>query len=100
LLVFTKLLLIFAIIMMVAGVAAYYTGYHFSGNSSLVYYPGVGGSPSVSANNYIQNGNTTIKYLGILMIAVGVLFLAGAMINQAFMITDKYHNLKYSKPLH
>jgi hypothetical protein len=99
LLLFTKLLIIFALILLIVGAAVYYTGYHFSGNPYLRYYPAAG-TPSASSFNFVQNGNTTIKYLGIFMIVLCMIFLAIAVINQILRISEKYHHLKYSKPLH
>ncbi len=98
-LVFTKLLILFAAILLVAGSVVYFMGYHISGNASLNYYSSAS-SPSAASNNFVQNGTTTIKYLGIFMVLVGIVFLICAAVNESMKLSQKFHHLKYSKPLH
>ena len=98
-LVFTKLLIIFGIILLIIGVGVFYMGYKFSGNTTLNYYY-TGSSQNNASQNFVQNGNTTIKFFGIFMIVIGVIMFIVAAINQSLRLSEKYHHLKYSKPLH
>ncbi len=102
-LVFTKLLLIFAVMLLIFGVVIYYIGYHFSGNTSLNYYPKNQSSNFSSPqqySNFIQNGSTTIKYFGTFLLLFFFIFVLGAGINEYFRFSDKLHHLKKQKPLH
>jgi uncharacterized membrane protein len=93
-LVFTKLLIIFAAMAIIFSAAFYYVGYYFSGNTTLKYYP------TGSTNNFVQNGATTVKYFGIFMFILGVISLIGAAVNEHLRLSDKLHLLKKSRPLH
>lgn len=93
-LVFTKLLVIFAAMLLIFSVAFYFTGYYFSGTTSLVYYP------SGSSYNFIQNGATTLKYFGIFLSLIGLIAIIGATINEHLELSAKLHHLKKFKPLH
>ncbi|HIH50046.1 MAG: hypothetical protein ABSE71_02935 [Candidatus Micrarchaeaceae archaeon] len=101
-LVFTKLLMIFAVILLVIGAITYMAGYSLSGTPSLSYYLVKNQSlnPTAASNNFMQNGMTTLKYFGIFMVALCVIFLACAAVNERLKLSQKFHHLKYSKPLH
>lgn len=93
-LVFTKMLVIFAVMLLAFGACLYYIGYYFSGNASLNYYL------SGSTYNFIQNGSTTLKYFGIFMSVIAVLAFVSASVNEHMRLSEKLHHLKRSRPLH
>lgn len=93
-LVFTKLLLIFAIMLIIFSISMFFIGYYFSGTAALVYYN------KGSTYNFIQNGSTTLKYLGIFLTVIGLIAIIGATINEHMRLSEKLHHLKKGRPLH
>ena len=101
-LVFTKLLILSAIILLVVGAIVYLIGYNMSGNASFNYYTSRNqtSNSTAASSNFVQNGLTTLKYLGIFMVAIGVILLICAAENERLKLSQSFHHLKYSKPLH
>ena len=101
-LVFTKLLIIFAVILLVIGTITYIVGYDLSHTASLNYYLSKNqpSSPTAASTSFVQNGLTTLKYFGVFMVAICIIFAAFAAVNEKLKLSQKFHHLKYSKPLH
>ncbi len=102
-LVFTKLLILSAIILLIIGAAVYLAGYGMSGNTSIKYYKVSSGQPAnstVASSNFVQNGWITLKVLGLFMLSIGLIFILCAAVNEKLKLSQKFHHLKYSKPLH
>ena len=100
-LVFTKLLIIFAVLLLLLAIGLYVSGYYISGNLSLRYYPKpTSASPSTASYDFVQNGATTLKYMGIFLMALFVIGIIGALVNEHLRLSEKLHHLKRSRPLH
>lgn len=100
-LVFTKLLMIFSILLLILAALLYVAGYYIAGNFSLKYYQkSPAGNSSIASYDFVQNGATTLKYMGILLGVLFCLGIAGAAVNEHLRLSEKLHHLKRSKPLH
>jgi hypothetical protein len=100
-LVFTRLLIIFSVFLLIFGIVLYSAGYYISQNASLKYYPTVQpGNPTLASYYFVQNGTTSIKYMGLFMWVLCALGLASAFINERLRLSEHLHHLRKRKPLH
>ena len=101
-LVFTKLIILSAIILLVIGAIVYTFGYSMSGTTSLKYYRSTNqtSNSTIASSNFVQNGLITLKVFGLAMLVIGLVFILCAAVNEKFKLSQSFHHLKYSKPLH